>query len=75
MTQSVFTKDYKLFRKMLVEERHKASLSQKALADRLGKPPSFVAKYELGERRLDIIELKNIAEAIGFDLVDFVSRL
>ena len=37
------------------------------LAQRLGKPPSYVAKYELGERRLDVLEYLDIAAAIGFD--------
>ncbi len=37
------------------------------LAARLGKPPSYVAKYELGERRLDVLEFLDIATAIGFD--------
>jgi hypothetical protein len=42
-------------------------LTQTVLAQRLGKPPSYVAKYELGERRLDVLEYLDIAAAIGFD--------
>jgi transcriptional regulator with XRE-family HTH domain len=51
----------------LVTARHGARLSQKVVADRLGKPPSFVAKIELGERRLDLVESVAIARAIGAD--------
>jgi hypothetical protein len=41
--------------------------SQRELADRLGKPQSFVAKVERGERRIDVIEFIAIAKAIGRD--------
>ncbi len=37
------------------------------MARRLSKPQSFVAKYERGERRLDVLEFLEIAEAIDFD--------
>ncbi|WP_254907104.1 helix-turn-helix domain-containing protein [Acetobacter tropicalis] len=37
------------------------------LAERLGKPQSYVAKYETGERRIDVIEFLDVAAAIGMD--------
>ncbi len=49
---------------LLVEARRAAGLSQTEVARRLGKPQSFVAKYEGGERRLDIIEFLDIAAAL-----------
>jgi transcriptional regulator with XRE-family HTH domain len=52
---------------LLVAQREKAGLTQQQLADRLGKPQSFVAKYEGGERRLDLIEFLAIARALDFD--------
>lgn len=51
----------------LVKARHEAGLSQQIIADRLGKPPSYVAKIELGERRLDLVEFVALARAIGTD--------
>jgi transcriptional regulator with XRE-family HTH domain len=50
-------------------------LSQEEVARRLRRPQSFVSKYENGERRLDIIELIEVAEAIGFDVRDLVTEL
>jgi transcriptional regulator with XRE-family HTH domain len=47
--------------------RAKAGLTQQVLADRLGRPQSFVAKYERGERRLDVIEFLEVAEALSAD--------
>jgi transcriptional regulator with XRE-family HTH domain len=47
------------------EARKEAGLTQQELAKRLKKPQSFVAKYEGGERRLDVLEFLTIARAIG----------
>jgi transcriptional regulator with XRE-family HTH domain len=55
--------------------RKEAGLSQKDLAARLSKPQSFVSKYESGERRLDIIELRLICSATNISFVEFVMRL
>ena len=57
MTKSVFTKEYKFMLEQLVKARKKAGLSQRELSEKLNMPSSFVGKYELGERRLDIIEV------------------
>lgn len=52
---------------LLVTAREKAGLTQQQLADSLGRPQSFVAKYEGGERRIDVIEFISIARALGVD--------
>ena len=49
-----------------------ANLRQQDVAARLARPQSFVAKYENGERRLDVVEFIEVAEAIGFDPADFI---
>lgn len=41
--------------------------TQADVAERLGRPQSFVAKYEGGERRLDVIEFVEVAEALETD--------
>ena len=55
--------------------RQEAELRQEDVAANLGKPQSFVSKYESGERRLDILELREVCAAIGVSLADFVRRL
>lgn len=57
MAGSVHSDAYHSFLKALVALRNEKDLSQAELAAKLGKPPSFVGKYELGERRLDVIEV------------------
>lgn len=56
----------------IVELRNANGLSQADLAVRLGKPPSFVGKYELGERRLDVIEVFVVVTALGMEPVKFL---
>lgn len=54
-------------RKLLVDSRLRRGLSQASLATRLGKPQSFVSKYETGERRLDVVEFATICRALEED--------
>ncbi len=65
--KSVHSPEQLALRELLIAARDKAGLTQQKLAKRLGKPQSFVAKYEGGERRLDVIEFVVIARAIGAD--------
>lgn len=55
--------------------RSEAGLTQTDLARRLGQPQSFVSKYESGERRLDVLELRQVCQAIGISLPEFIRRL
>ncbi|MDR1026076.1 MAG: helix-turn-helix domain-containing protein [Lactobacillus sp.] len=74
MTKSVFSKKYKILREMLAEERLKANLSQRELSDRMGVVQTFVSKYELGERRIDVVELAQILEAMGINPIKFFEK-
>jgi transcriptional regulator with XRE-family HTH domain len=51
----------------LVQARKSKDLTQADLADRLGRPQSFVSKYERGQRRLDVVEMIEIAEVLKID--------
>jgi transcriptional regulator with XRE-family HTH domain len=68
MPKSVYTDKYTKFRELLIAIRTNLSLTQAQLAEKLGKPQSFVSKYESGERRLDFIEVLDLAEHLGFDV-------
>ena len=68
MRKSVHTRAYAVLRERLVAARHAAGLTQQELATRLGRPQSFVAKYEGGERRVDLVELFEIAKVLGVDV-------
>ena len=60
---------------MLRERREAAGITQTDLSRRLGRPQSFISKYERGERRLDVIEFLDVAEALGSDPVQLLNRL
>ncbi len=51
----------------LIAARVDARQTQAAVAERLGRPQSYVAKVERCERRLDVVELLYLAKAIGID--------
>ena len=57
---------------MLREMRVERDLRQADLAEVLEVNQTFVSKYERGERRLDLIELRQVCEALGSDLITFV---
>ena len=61
--------------KLLTDARHEAGLTQADLALRLRRPQSFVSKFEAGERRLDVVEFLEVAEAIGCRATDVVTVL
>lgn len=66
---------YAVLRALLVGERERNGLTQVEIAARLGKPQSYVSKYERGERRIDIVEYVDVARAIGIDPVTTLREL
>jgi transcriptional regulator with XRE-family HTH domain len=73
--KSVHSTEQLALRELLIEARDRSGLTQHKLARRLGTHQSFVAKYEGGERRLDVIEFVVIARAIGADPVRMLRSL
>jgi transcriptional regulator with XRE-family HTH domain len=65
--KSTFTWQYDLVREKLIEMRKNAKLSQRALAAKLGRERSFVARIELAERRLDLVEFSWVCKACGVE--------
>lgn len=68
---------YPLLCKTLKEARLAAGLRQIDVAEKLGKPQSYVAKVESGERRIDLIETITYCKAIDIDsrvLLDLIQR-
>jgi transcriptional regulator with XRE-family HTH domain len=55
--------------------RKKSGLTQAEVAQRLGQYQSYVARVESGQRRIDVIEFLDLAEAIGFDPQRVMKRL
>ncbi len=75
MTRSVYSPAYQRLCDWLVDARQAQGLTQLEVAQRLGRPQSFVSKYERGERRLDVVELVEIAAALSADPCDLLIEL
>lgn len=60
---------------LLAELRRQRNLTQKQVAERLGKPQSFVSSYEAGQRRVDVLELIRIADALKIDALAAFSEV
>ncbi len=54
------------------ELRNEAGIRQVDLAERLGRPQSFVSKYESGEKNLTFLEVKEVCKALGISLTKFI---
>lgn len=71
----VVSPDYRAAIDAIKAVRTERDISQRELARRLGKPPSFVNKIELLERRLDILEFIAIAEAMEIQAATLLKKL
>ena len=56
------------------QARGEAGLTQASVAKKLGRPQTWVSKFELGERRVDFVELEDLAAAYGKSLEWFRTR-
>ncbi len=75
MEKSVTSEGYKVLLACLRGAREGAGLTQAEVADRLGLSQSQVSKCERGERRLDVIELREWCGALGIGLAAFIRTL
>lgn len=54
---SVYSEEYQRVSIALKKARKERGITQAQLSEALGRPQSFIAKIESGERRLDVVEL------------------
>ena len=74
MRKSTHTREYRLFLRLLIDERMRAGLTQAELGERLTFGQPGISKIERGERRVDLIELQMICEQLGIELENFVAE-
>jgi transcriptional regulator with XRE-family HTH domain len=67
MPRILYTPRHKALREFIKAKRKAAELTQAQLAKRVGSYQSFVADFERGERRLDVVQFLDFAEALGFE--------
>ena len=67
-------KEHRILLEQLYRLRMSSGLRQADLAEKLGVPQSFISKIESGERRTDLIELREICVALGSNLREFINE-
>lgn len=68
-----YQKAYTAFRERLIKARKDAGMTQGEVNERIGKPHSFISKCELGERRVDFVELQMLAKVYGKSIAFFLT--
>lgn len=75
LANSLHDPRYRRLVELLVAARKDAGLTQRDLAARLKQPPSYIGKLESRQRRLDVIELIDLLDAIGVKPTKFTAEL
>ena len=71
MANKLWDEDREKLRALLKDLRKDAGLTQVELSNALGKPQSYVSKYETGERKLDYVEINDICKVLGVSMEKF----
>jgi len=69
------TREHTILLELLKKTRIEAGFRQVDLAKKLKVPQSMISKYEVGERRIDLLELREICAVLGVSLVEVVEQL
>jgi transcriptional regulator with XRE-family HTH domain len=75
MSRSAHTKRHRLIAVEIARCRREAGMTQAAVATALGRHQPFIANIESGERRVDLVELIDLAEIVGLDIELLIGRL
>jgi len=66
---------YIIFLYFIRQARLDSGLTQLEIAKALNKPQSFVSKYEIGDRKLNVIEFIEICRVLKIDSSDFLKQI
>ncbi len=75
MKKHLRTQRHRALCETIAKAREKAGLTQRELAAKLGRSNSFVWKIEAGERRVDVLEFLDIADALGVSPTQLMKHL
>jgi transcriptional regulator with XRE-family HTH domain len=75
MVRQYGTPQHEALRRLLIGERKRAGLSQNELSRRLRWSRQTISKIETGEKRVTVVELLELAAAIGFDPMTALRRV
>ncbi|HOF44916.1 MAG TPA: helix-turn-helix transcriptional regulator [Candidatus Pacearchaeota archaeon] len=74
MTKAIYSKDHKFVVEQLKKARIEAGLDQEKAAELLRKTQSYISKVESGQRRIDIVQLKEFAKIYKKEVDFFIKK-
>lgn len=72
MSKTIYSKEHKYIVEQLKKAREQAGLSQGKIAKILHKTQSYISKIESGQRKIDIVQLKEFAKIYKKNINYFV---
>ena len=72
MKKTIYSKEHKHIIQQLKKARQESNLEQKKVAKLLIKTQSFISKIESGQRRVDLVQLKDFAKIYKKPLSYFI---
>jgi len=75
MDKSIYNKHYRQLITLLREKREEKGITQLQLAEKLSISQGIISKIETYERRIDIIELRNICIALNIPFIEFIEEM
>lgn len=73
MPRAIYQDDHKKIVERLKQARFQAGLGQIEVAEKLGRTQSYVSKIESGQRRFDVLQLKEFAKIYKKKIDYFIS--
>jgi transcriptional regulator with XRE-family HTH domain len=74
MKKSIYSTDYKFLVSQLKKARKEAGLTQREVAEKLGRTQSYISKVENGDLRVDIIQLREFTGLYRKDIDYFLTK-
>jgi transcriptional regulator with XRE-family HTH domain len=75
MPKPIHRAEYDIVRNLIREFRLGAGVKQAELSEALGKPQPYISAIETGNRRIDIVEIRDICRVLDITLPNFVDAL
>jgi transcriptional regulator with XRE-family HTH domain len=72
MEKSLFTREHQVLTELLRDVRARSGMTQIDLAKKLKESQSYISKWERGVLRLDLVQVRNLCQALGMTLQELV---
>lgn len=74
MSKTIYSKDHRFLTEQLKKARIEAGFDQEKAAELFGKTQSYISKIEAGQRRIDVVQLKEFAKTYKKSLDYFIKK-